>query len=162
MFTFSYFLRRIAAAIIDYAVYILFWIGYVQFFGEVQPDGTVMARGFVHLFILFVVWCFYFPFLEGMLGYTLGKGLFGLKVLNRAYREVGLGAAFIRHLFDPVDALIGLILLGVFFVSTRKLGKIPRRTGDLVAGTVVVPERASTLALNESTQAESVQDESLQ
>lgn len=78
------------------------------------------------------------PF-EGLLGWTPGKKIFGVRVVNeRTGRRPGLFRALLRNLLRPLDGPLGLYLPGwlVAMLSERR-----KRMGDWVAGTVVVGER---------------------
>ena len=90
-----------------------------------QGFDATLAMGIV-LALLYIIAA------EGSLGTTIGKLAFGLHVYALRDRTVGLGRAFARMLLRPVDTLvIGAIL---------SLLPGHRRLGDLVSGTVVVPE----------------------
>ena len=78
------------------------------------------------------------PF-EGLLGWTPGKKIFGIRVIDeRTGRKPGLFRAFLRTLLRPLDDPFGFYLPGwlVAMLSERR-----KRLGDWVAGTVVVGER---------------------
>ncbi|MDP9475152.1 MAG: RDD family protein [Actinomycetota bacterium] len=82
------------------------------------------------------------PF-EGLLGWTPGKKIFGIRVINeRTGGRPGLFRAFLRTLLRPLDGPFGLYLPGwlAAILSERR-----KRLGDWVAGTVVVGERAPVL-----------------
>lgn len=71
-------------------------------------------------------------------GRTLGKRLFGLRVLDAAGLRLSLRQVVLRNLLRFVDALPAFYLLGaVSALVTRRA----QRVGDLVAGTVVVRTR---------------------
>ena len=85
---------------------------------------------------IFALWLAYFVLLEGFLGWTIGKLILGMRVVNAEGRAPGLIRALIRNLLRPIDyLLIGIILIAV---SERK-----RRLGDLIAGTFVVSPRGA-------------------
>ncbi len=77
------------------------------------------------------------PF-EGLLGWTVGKKIFGIRVINeRTGERPGLFQAFLRTLLRPLDGPFGIYLPGwlVAMLSDRR-----KRLGDWLAGTVVVGE----------------------
>lgn len=71
-------------------------------------------------------------------GRSLGKALFGLRVVDLQGVPVGLGDSLVRNLVRIVDFLPFLYGIGVV---TMFAGRQPRRLGDLAAGTVVVHDR---------------------
>jgi len=68
-------------------------------------------------------------------GRSLGKLIFGLRVVDLEGVPVGLSDSLVRNLVRIVDFLP---LLYGFGVITMFAGRQPRRLGDLAAGTVVV------------------------
>lgn len=136
---------RIGAQIIDtIIVSVLFFLAVfvMSFFGGLFGGltGTDVAGGFALLGFLIgggVVFLYWF-LLEGMWdGYTVGKRLFGIKVVEEDGSSCSLGSAFIRNLFRIVDALFYYL---VGFVAMA-MSDNRQRIGDLLAGTVVVREQ---------------------
>ncbi len=78
---------------------------------------------------LIPLWIILFPLFEAMFGYTLGKGLFNLKVIARNGKR-----PLFRHLFDFPDFFI----FGVIALIMLNRSKLPRRIGDFLSGTCVV------------------------
>jgi uncharacterized RDD family membrane protein YckC len=76
----------------------------------------------------------YYIVSEALTGMTVGKRIVGIRVVDEGGEHVGLGAAVIRNLLRPIDALF-LYLVGALFAlaSSRR-----QRLGDRAAGTVVV------------------------
>lgn len=76
----------------------------------------------------------YYIVAEALTGMTVGKRIVGIRVVGEGGEHVGLGAAVIRNLLRPVDALF-FYLVGalVALASPRR-----QRLGDRAAGTVVV------------------------
>jgi uncharacterized RDD family membrane protein YckC len=100
------------------------------------------AAAFVILAVLvfFDVWG-YFAVSEAVWsGRTLGKLVFGLRVVGDRGEPVRVSQALIRNLVRIADFLPVLYAIGVIALFVGGRGK---RLGDLVAGTVVVRERAS-------------------
>jgi uncharacterized RDD family membrane protein YckC len=80
----------------------------------------------------------YFALLPGLTGWTLGKLLLGLRVVDANGQRAGIGRNAIRWIVFIVDAFI-LFLPGLIAALTSK-GH--RRIGDMAAGTFVVDHRA--------------------
>ena len=78
----------------------------------------------------------YFALSEALTGATLGKLAAGIRVAMPEGAAAGPGAALVRNLLRPVDA-VGLYLVGgiVALTNARR-----QRLGDLVAGTVVIKQ----------------------
>ncbi|MBL8917731.1 MAG: RDD family protein [Myxococcaceae bacterium] len=98
------------------------------------------AIGGALVFILyFLVDWGYGIFLEGLWsGQTIGKRLFGLRVIQESGVRVSWLQALLRNLARPVDRLPLFYLVGgaaALFTQSQQ------RLGDLLAGTVVVRER---------------------
>lgn len=73
----------------------------------------------------------YFPIMEYMFGWTLGKRVFGIRVLNEDGTPIKLGAAFVRRLSYYFD-ILALDSIFILFTNTKQ------RAFDRVARTVVV------------------------
>jgi len=76
----------------------------------------------------------YFTVLEGMLGFTVGKRIMGLKVQKENGEPCDMREALIRNLLRAVDG-IASYLIGILLIATSKK---KQRFGDIVARTVVV------------------------
>jgi len=91
--------------------------------------------------ILWVACLFSYLFvMEGLLGWTLGKWLFGICVVNREGKRPGLLRAFIRTLIKVVEAnpmLFSGLLAAIIVLLTKKR----QRLGDMAAGTYVVRKK---------------------
>lgn len=127
------------AALVDVVVATLLVIGMVAVFavlGAALPARVALAaQGLAVLLTLLVGWS-YFVVLEWLWeGRTLGKRMFGLRVITADGSPAPFTAVLIRNLLRIVDflpAFYGLGLLAVV-VSPRS-----QRLGDLAAGTYVV------------------------
>jgi uncharacterized RDD family membrane protein YckC len=137
--------RRALATIVDAIVICVmyFVVGLlvaILFGGTYGGDGQVgfSLNGLpaLILFILLVLSVFfYYTLMEGYLGRTLGKMLFGIKVVREDNGEVpGLGAAALRTVLRIID---GILFYAVAFVSVQVTEK-NQRLGDMVADTLVV------------------------
>jgi uncharacterized RDD family membrane protein YckC len=90
---------------------------------------TVIASASGMIVLIFL----YHWILEAAVGTTLGKAIFGLKVINESDRS-RIAASAIRNALRIVDS-IGFYVLG-FFVAIFSPRK--QRLGDHIAGTVVI------------------------
>lgn len=76
---------------------------------------------------------FYFPVMEHVYGWTIGKRLFRMRVIREEIRKISLGDAFIRRLSFYFDIIA---LDAIFAVFTKKR----QRAFDMIAKTVVIKE----------------------
>ncbi|QIN84548.1 RDD family protein [Rubrobacter tropicus] len=131
--------RRILATIVDGLLLGLLFAVMAALFGTITKtdafgwDASMPAIPTV-VYVLLVV--FYYVLLEGYVGQTVGKMLFGIKVLREGAggRAPSLRAAVIRTALRMVDGLLGY---GVAFVTVLVSGK-NQRLGDMAARTLVV------------------------
>ncbi len=85
----------------------------------------------------FVLAMAYYALMEGYRGQTVGKMLFGIRVVREDRGGVpGLKAAAIRSLLRVVDGLFGYLVGFVAVVASAK----NQRLGDMAARTLVVRE----------------------
>lgn len=130
--------RRVLATCVDGLMFGLFWVVMAALFGTTTTEGPFNWEGTLPalptvIYALIVVG--YYILMEGYLGQTLGKMLFGIKVVREDTGEVpGLGAAAIRTLLRVVDGLLSYL---VAFVTVLISGK-RQRLGDMAAHTLVV------------------------
>ena len=93
--------------------------------------GYTWAGGF------FVLAMAYYALMEGYRGQTVGKMLFGIRVVREEGGGVpGFKAAAVRSLLRVVDGLLGYLVGFVAVVASKK----NRRLGDMAARTLVVRE----------------------
>jgi len=85
--------------------------------------------------IFFVVIVAYYVLFEGLAGWTPGKLVAGIRVIDEAGRPPGLRRSLVRNALRLVDGLPFLNLIGVLLILAS-----PERArfGDRVAGTRVV------------------------
>ncbi len=127
------------AAVVDVVVAGLLLAGMIALWSVVQAAvGPVLLRplaGLAVLIALLIAWA-YFVLLEWLWeGRTLGKRLFGLRVISADGSPASFTAVLIRNLVRVVDflpAFYGLGLLAVVATSRSQ------RLGDVAAGTFVV------------------------
>ena len=125
------------AALVDFVLATLVFVGALYGFSLVT--NTVPAAGpFFGLLVLFtftLAWS-YFVLLEWLWqGQTVGKRLYGLRVIRDDGAPAGFVAVLVRNVIRIVDFLplfYGLGLLMIIFTSRSQ------RLGDLAAGTSVV------------------------
>jgi uncharacterized RDD family membrane protein YckC len=137
--------RRVLATIVDAIVICVmyFVVGLlvaILFGGAYGGDGQVgFSLNGLPALILFILLVFsvffYYTLMEGYLGRTLGKMLFGIMVVREDNGGVpGLGAAALRTVLRIID---GILFYAVAFVSVQVSEK-NQRLGDMVADTLVV------------------------
>ncbi len=129
------------AAVVDFVVATLIATGigvaYFSFASEHGTDllTTITFGGFVLLLALIVVWA-YFIALEWLWnGQTIGKRLFGLRVIGDDGAPPGFLAIFVRNLVRAVDFLPSFYGVGLLAIV---LSPRSQRLGDIAAGTYVV------------------------
>lgn len=120
---------RWLATMVDY----LLIIGlYMFYFYALGPGHTGLA-----LFVCAILTVLYYVVLEGLTGYTLGKAIFRIKVVNQDGNVPGMLKSLIRTLFRLLEInplLFGGIIAGVVaLTSPRK-----QRIGDMLANTYVL------------------------
>jgi uncharacterized RDD family membrane protein YckC len=125
--------KRCYAAFIDYLIFFTYFYAYAYYFGEVYGPLSFQINGFGNLFMILCIWFLIFPFMEGNFGYTLGKGLFDLKVVYEDKEEFHWLCSLKRHLLDVVDfpffGLIGILMI--------RFGPDHKRVGDYWGKTTV-------------------------
>lgn len=76
---------------------------------------------------------------QGINGRTLGKKVFGIKVVNEAGSPPGFGKSLLREFLWIVDSLPALYIVGLV---TSAVSKNNQRVGDMAASTLVVRANA--------------------
>ena len=84
----------------------------------------------VFLFIIFA----YLILMEAYIGWTIGKRLLGMRVVNDGGSCIGLQKSIIRNLLRLVDGLPAFNILGILLIVSSEKGQ---RFGDRVAKTFV-------------------------
>jgi uncharacterized RDD family membrane protein YckC len=127
------------AALIDFVIATLIFIGaffmFSLFAGVVGFQGASPYFGIAALLTFAIAWS-YFILLEWLgNGQTIGKRIFGLRVIADDGAPAGFTAVLVRNLVRMVDFLPGFYGFGLLaiVVSSRS-----QRLGDLAAGTFVV------------------------
>jgi len=125
------------AALVDFIVASLIFAGALWAFSTFSPAIFIANPyfGVVTLLTFLLAWS-YFVFLEWLWqGQTLGKRMYGLRVIRDDGAPAGFVAVLIRNLMRIVDFLPGFYGLGLLtiIISSRS-----QRLGDIAAGTYVV------------------------
>ena len=84
----------------------------------------------VFLFVIFA----YFILMEAYVGWTVGKRILGMRVVDGTGNKIGLLKSIIRNLLRLVDGLPTLNILGIILIACSPRGQ---RFGDRVAKTFV-------------------------
>ena len=139
--------KRIGAQIVDTVVMLVAFAVVAFAFsalgglvGGASGDSSAAASAFMGMGMLgalvgFAVSFFYGFLLEGYWdGYTIGKKIFGIRVLKEDGSACGYGGAFLRNVLEIIDGLFYYVVGFVFMA----MGDKRQRLGDRVAGTVVV------------------------
>jgi uncharacterized RDD family membrane protein YckC len=126
------------AAIVDFVIATLVFLGALFAFETVYDivgTGLLGAYGFVLLLTFFLAWS-YFILLEWLWqGQTVGKRIYGLRVIRDDGAPAGFLAVLIRNLLRLVDFLPFFYGLGLFTIIVTSRSQ---RLGDIAAGTYVV------------------------
>ncbi|MFC1941397.1 RDD family protein [Chloroflexota bacterium] len=85
----------------------------------------------VFLFIIFA----YFILMEAYVGWTVGKKILGMRVVDITGNKIGLSKSAIRNLLRLVDGLPAFNILGIILIVCSAQGQ---RFGDRVAKTYVI------------------------
>jgi len=124
--------NRALAAWLDYGI--LFVIGFVT--------ALVVVTQYAFLFPIYIIFaCLYFPVLEGIKGWTIGKLICCIRVIDIEGNPPGFSKAFVRTLLRVVEAnpfLIGGFPAGIAIFVYRS----HQRLGDKLANTYVVKSRS--------------------
>lgn len=146
MVTFDYRLAgigsRILAQLIDFPIQVLLLL--IAIFGSVAL-GSLIGNGNVAILVALVaafvlVWGYHIVLEAAWSGQTLGKKVFGLRVVGDQGEPLRISQAFIRNLIRIIDFLPAFYGLGLVVLFMNGRGK---RLGDMAAGTVVVREKTT-------------------
>lgn len=121
---------RWVASVID-----LIFLGSLSgIFMVLNPDSNV------HISLILLIVALYYIVLEGLTGYTLGKVITRIKVVNNEGYAPGLIKSLIRSALRLIEVnpfFFGGIIAGIVCLSTARR----QRIGDLAAGTFVITVR---------------------
>ena len=85
----------------------------------------------VFLFIIFA----YFILMEAYVGWTVGKRILRMRVVDGSDSKIGLSKSIIRNLLRLVDGLPALNILGIILIASSPKDQ---RFGDRIAKTYVI------------------------
>ncbi|MFC2017194.1 RDD family protein [Chloroflexota bacterium] len=85
----------------------------------------------VFLFIIFA----YLILMEAYVGWTVGKRILGMRVVDGSGNKIGLSKSVIRNLLRFIDGLPALNILGIILIATSPEDQ---RFGDRIAKTYVI------------------------
>ena len=85
----------------------------------------------VFLFIIFA----YLILMEAYVGWTVGKRIIGMRVIDESGGKIGLSISIIRNLLRFVDGLPAFSILGIVLIASSPRDQ---RFGDRIAKTYVV------------------------
>ena len=122
---------RLIAVFVDHLIALALMFLVVAFIPEDLP--VVKAAGF------FLIYLGYFVVLEALWSRTLGKYFQGLIVRKLDGSPCDLKAALVRSVLRIIEVnplLLGGLPAGLVIISTSQ----KQRLGDILAGTVVVPD----------------------
>lgn len=125
--------KRTLATIIDYGLYLAFFIWAVTTFGESNDDGSYSLSGLKGIWVE-IVWFIYFPVIESITGQTLGKKILGLRVVTKSGNKISFWQAIKRRIVDFID----FGFFGLVAYLTIKNTPDHQRLGDLWAKTIVI------------------------
>ncbi len=137
---------RFLAFFVDSLIQLVVALALLIAFGFVLPDlnkywpSAWNWTAAVYIFVAFCLYWGYFAFFETVWkGQTPGKRHANLRVIHGSGRAINVFEAIARNFMRVIDSLPGLYAVACI---TMFLDAKNRRLGDLVAGTVVVHERA--------------------
>jgi uncharacterized RDD family membrane protein YckC len=130
--------RRVGAGLVDLLVAFIIFLGLGAALGGATDEGSrvgVQVQG-LDAVLVFGVILLYHGALEALTGQTIGKRVFGLRVVRAdGGGKPGTGQIALRTILRLVDGL-GAYLLGLVVVIAT--GKRRARLGDLAGRTAVV------------------------
>lgn len=125
--------RRFYANAIDYAIFIALMVFYIILFGEPDGNGGAKVTGIKALFIPFL-WMMYFPFIESVLGQSLGKRALHLHIVDLHGTSPHFFQLFFRRILDIFE----IMTFGIMGMLVIRYSEKNQRVGDMIAGTTVV------------------------
>ena len=88
----------------------------------------------VFLFVIFA----YLILMEAYVGWTIGKRILGMRVVDGSGENIGLSKSIIRNILRLVDGLPAFNVLGIVLIA---ISKREQRFGDRIAKTYVVNDK---------------------
>ncbi len=154
----SIFFRRWAAWMIDFIFIVFGYGGLVYFIAKKVAEAEIPNMGMVVILFLIGSFCYYL-LLEGLTGYTLGKFVLRIQVVNGEGMPPGMIKSLIRTLIHLVDTnpllfwglpagicvlvtprkqRIGDMAANTYVVRTRDLGKVSKKKTGIIAGAIIL------------------------
>ena len=145
---------RLAAFVVDFTLQILMCLllGAIILFGIFNYRIATLANlegyalGFLIISWFTIYFCYFIVCEMAMNGQSIGKKIFGLRVIRDNGQSIELPQSLVRNLFR---AVIDIIYIGLFMILFSKKNK---RLGDIVAGTVVIAEYYENIPLRSNNQ----------
>ncbi len=137
-------MSRILAWLVDISISSIAAYAVIMFVITIGALGSLTGFATAIAFVVWFLasWC-YLVFLEYRWnGQTIGKKIFGLRVIQQSGVRIGFYHSAVRNLIRPLDHLPLLYLVGG---TLSVLSESSQRLGDLAAGTVVVKDRRSKI-----------------
>jgi uncharacterized RDD family membrane protein YckC len=129
---------RALAWLLDTSVVLLGTMGVMWVLSQRMAAFPELGGALFFLLWFLLVWGYGITLETAWSGLTLGKRLFGLRVIQETGVRIGFSHAVVRNLARPLDRLPVLYLVGGI---TALFSASQQRLGDLLAGTIVVRER---------------------
>lgn len=123
------------AALVDFGIATLLLIGLEIAYQAIGSPGFFAVGGVMQLFLFLLVWSYFIGTEWLWNGQTLGKRMFGLRVITEDGSPARFVACFIRNLLRVVDFLPSGYCVGLIAIMVSKRSQ---RLGDMAAGTFVV------------------------
>ena len=128
-------LERAGAAFLDFIILTFLAILFFLIIGRLQAERGIMwiLSFFGSIIFMHIA---YGTFFEARWGKTIGKMVFGIRVVKDTGEGLDLKEALIRNILRLVDMLVLYALGSLVMVSTPRF----QRVGDLLARTIVIKE----------------------
>jgi uncharacterized RDD family membrane protein YckC len=135
------FLDTLILGLIDILIFVFFLFVLFPLASAGSYLWTVLIA--IEIVLYFVISFGYFVYYEFQRnGQTPGKRMMRIRVMKYGGLPVDLTSAMIRNLMRPVDLALFASAIGFLVIF---LSKLSQRTGDYVAGTVVIHDRMVSL-----------------
>jgi uncharacterized RDD family membrane protein YckC len=131
---------RIVAALVDYAVFIVYLLFALIFF-QIIGLGHLLENGFFILAVMIPVFLYDLVCEVLLNGQNLGKKVMNIRVVKTDGSSPGIGSYLTRWIFRLIDSVLYVWCFGILSILIS--GK-SQRLGDLAAGTTVIRLRRKT------------------
>lgn len=145
--------QRLLAAMIDMAVFLIYFIVMIAFFGDSLIFSVSNYADFFWLLLIKAPWILYNPMCEYFMhGQTLGKYIVGIRVVTMNGDRPKLKEVFTRWIFKGEflwisTSMMILIWLGMGIVSIAVIGlsTYKQRLADVLSNTIVIKTKLSNM-----------------